>query len=344
MNHVDPKQPVRTPSSKIKRILSAGLPVAISAAFVIWVIHRIHEPTEVWNSISNASLPLLAAIVPVSLLSHWFRASRWCRFIGKPLPRSYAFSSVMIGYAINAVIPRGGEIARIVNMNRMTKAPYPNLFATLIVERILDVVVLVGFLGFSLMLDGKRISETFPTVARLGPSVVVLAAVGLIVMVLFGFAGDFLSRMAGRLAGKFHKGLGERLEAFAREGAEGFSLVRKPLPALLATAETAAIWALYWFTFALGLSAFGLLESVGYRGTTVTFTMTSFSMMVPSQGGIGVFHTLGQQALSQLYQVDVDQALAWATVVHAILMFGVGVLCGVVVWGLQGFFPRTEGG
>ena len=248
----------------------------------------------------------------------------------------------MIGYAVNAVIPRGGEIARVVNMNRMTNAPYPNLFATLIVERILDVVVLVGFLGFALMLDGERIGETFPTVARLGPTVVALAGVGLILMVLLGLAGDSLSRIVGRLAGNFHKGLGERLEAFAREGAGGFSIVRKPLPALLATAETAAIWALYWFTFVLGLSAFGLLETVGYRGTTVTFTITSFSMMVPSQAGLGVFHTFSQRALSQLYQVDVDQALAWATVVHAILMFGVGVLCGVVVWGLQGFFPRSE--
>jgi len=319
-------------------IVSRGLPVAVSAVFVIWVIHMVDEPAKIWKGISSASLPLLAAIVPVSLLSHWFRATRWCRFIGKPLPRSYAFSSVMIGYAVNAVIPRGGEIARIVNMNRTTHAPYPSLFATLIAERILDVVVLVGFLGFSLILDGQRIRETFPTVARLGPSVVALAAGGLILMILLGFSGEFFSRVAGRVAGSLHEGFGKRLEVFARQGAEGFSLVRRPLPALLAAVETAAIWALYWLCFALGLSAFGLLDGIGYQGATVTFTLTSFSMMVPSQGAIGVFHTFGQKALSQLYQVDVDQALAWATVVHAILMLGVGVLCGVVVWALQGFF------
>jgi hypothetical protein len=281
------------------------------------------------------SLPLLAATVPISLFSHWVRATRWRRLIGEPVQRWYAFSSVMIGYAVNVVIPRGGEVARVINMNRLTAVPYPKLFATLIAERILDVVVLVGFLGVSVLVDGERLGRAFPMVTGLGSTLVLLAAVGVLLMILLGVSGEFLPRFAGRFAGGLHRGLAKRTEAVVHEGVEGFSVVRKPRQALLATAETAAIWACYWLTFALGLSAFGLLDRVGYRGATVTFSVTSLSVMLPAQGAIGVFHAFGQKALHDLYGIPTEEALAWITVLHAILFLGVGGLCGVLVWGLQ---------
>ena len=44
------------------------------------------------------------------------------------------------------VLPRVGEVARVVNMNRMTKVPVARLVTTLIAERFLDVIALVLFL------------------------------------------------------------------------------------------------------------------------------------------------------------------------------------------------------
>jgi hypothetical protein len=324
----------------VKRAISIALPVVVSAGFVYWIVQSIEQPSAIWDSIRGASLPLVAAIVPLSLLSHWFRATRWCRFIGGPVSRGYAFSSVMIGYVVNLIIPRGGEVARVVNMNRMALIPYPRLFATLIAERILDVLVLLALLGLSFQLDGERLGDAFPAVARLGPTLLAAAIAGLIAMGVLGFAGERLARFAGRTAGLLHTRLGSWAENVAREGAEGFSFVRNPARTVVILGETAAIWGLYCSTFALGLAAFGLLGGLGWRGTTVVFSVASASVVVPSQGAIGVFHSFGEKALSQLYGIGRDQALACITVIHAVLFLGVAGVGGVLVWGAQAAVSR----
>jgi len=318
-----------------RRILTAVVAVGISAALVIWIVLRIESPEQVWSSIGEASLLPLLAIVPCSFLSHWLRATRWRRFIGRPVSRFYAFSSVMIGYAVNDVIPRGGEVARVVNMWRTTGTPAPSLIATLVAERILDVILLLGFLGFSLILEGDRISTTFPAVAKAGPPALLLAAAGAGFVAVLAVAGERLARIAEAIGGKVHARLGSALGRVVREGAQGLAIVRRPRAAAAALVETVAIWALYLLNLVLGLAAFHLLGTLGLGAATVWFSITSFSVMIPSQGAIGVYHKLGQESLHLLYGVDPDRALACVTVIHALLFLGVGGIGGAAVWGLQ---------
>jgi uncharacterized protein (TIRG00374 family) len=307
----------------------------VSAVLVFWIVARIERPEQVARSIAGASILPLVAIVPVSFLSHWFRATRWRRFLGRPVPRFYAFSSVMIGYAVNDVVPRGGEVARVVNMWRTTGTPAPSLAATLVAERFLDVIILVGFLGFSLVLEGDRISEAFPAVAGAGPSALGLAVVGIGFLVAMAFAGGRLAELTERIAGKIHRRLGSALGRIVREGAQGLAIVRRPRAAAVALLETGLIWSLYLAAHLLGLAAFHLLDGIGVAGGTVSFSITSCSVLVPSQGAIGAYHKLGQESLHLLYGVDSDSALACVTVLHAILFIGVGGLGGAAVWFLQ---------
>jgi hypothetical protein len=319
------------------------IPVVVSAALVIWIVAQIDNPKEVLRSIADASLLPLAAMVPVSFLSHWVRAIRWRRFIGSPVSRFYSFSSVMIGYAVNLVIPRGGEVARVVNMWKTTDVAAPLLIATLLAERVLDVLILLVFLGFSLMIEGDRIAEHLPAAAGAGPGVLAMAALGVGLVLTMAFAGEPLAAWTERLAGRIHPRLGSALGRMVREGAQGLAIVRRPRDAIIALFETAVIWFLYWLALMLGLAGFHLLNDSGLTGGTVSFSITGLSVLVPSQGAIGVYHKLGRDCLDKLYGINRDTALACITVIHAILFIGVGGLGGAAVWLLQSVLRSRPG-
>lgn len=82
----------------------------------------------------------------LAFLSHFSRAYRWL-FLLEPLgfkPKlSNSYHSVMAGYIINYTVPRSGEIARAGLMTSYEKIPFEKGFATIIIERIIDVIMLL---------------------------------------------------------------------------------------------------------------------------------------------------------------------------------------------------------
>ena len=60
----------------------------------------------------------LLAMAAIALLSHAVRAERWRMLMtptGYKTKFSYSFYSLMVGYFVNLIIPRGGELSRCYN-------------------------------------------------------------------------------------------------------------------------------------------------------------------------------------------------------------------------------------
>jgi uncharacterized protein (TIRG00374 family) len=323
--------------SRIKRACKIGLPILISLVLVAWILHAMEDPEAVWESLKTASPAPLIAIIPLSLLSHFIRGWRWRRFIGQPVSAFYAFTSVMIGYAVNDVLPRVGELARVINMNRLTRVPVARLLTTLLAERILDVIVLALLLGLSFVLEGERIARKFPALAGAGPKAMAAALAALAGLFVLAFAADFLRRFFGRLVRRFHEGLASKVEALIRQGGEGLAFLKRPGQAIPILFETLGIWLLYWYTFILGLAAFGLMDEIGYRGGTVAFSVTCSSVLVPAMGAIGAYHAFGIECLTGFFDIDESRAYACIFAIHALLFYVVGGLFGVLAWALQGW-------
>jgi uncharacterized protein (TIRG00374 family) len=318
------------------QVLKTGLAFCITGAFLYWIIrYQIREPEQIWAHMTTARLLPLLSILPVAFLSHLLRAWRWRRFIGQPVSVFYSFSSVMIGYAVNDILPRVGELARVVNMNRITRVPLAQLLTTLVAERILDVIALVALLGISILIDGPRIAERFPDLARAGPIALILSLAGLFALVAIAFTSEFLVRIFGSVTHRIHSGLGGRVENLIRQGASGLTFLKRPSQALPILVETTGIWVLYFAAFLLGLASFGLLEDIGAIGGLVAFAVSTTGVLVPAVGAIGPYHEFGRVALTDLYQVDPNLALACITALHAMLFYVVGGLGGVLTWGVQ---------
>ncbi len=330
--------------SRRQTAIGIGIPVAISAVLVIWIVRGIDDPRQVWQSMWEAAMLPLLLVIPFVVASYFLRALRWCRFIGEPVSRFYAFSSVMIGYAVNGVIPRGGEIVRIVNMNRMTGVSIARLLTTLVAERMFDLVALLGLIGLSIVTAGDRVAAKFPMLEKIAIVGLVAVIVGCIVLVLLARYPALLSRIAGRVAERIHPKLGARVEGFVEQGIQGLAFFGSWKQVAAVFVETLGIWLLLWSAFAAALIAYGLFQQVGLQGSVVTFSITNAGFLVPSAGAIGAFHKLGLDSLVLLYQADPARSLAFVTVLHLLAIYLVPVGGGMLTWALQTTLRRKETG
>jgi uncharacterized protein (TIRG00374 family) len=83
------------------------------------------------------------------LLSHYSRALRW-RILMEPMgyspSRFNTFAAVMIGYLVNAGVPRLGEVVKCTMLAKYEKVRADRLVGTIVMERAVDVVCLLWLL------------------------------------------------------------------------------------------------------------------------------------------------------------------------------------------------------
>lgn len=90
------------------------------------------------------------------ILSHLSRAYRW-KYLLSPLGYQPRFINsvlaVLIAYIANLGIPRSGEILRATTLSSYEKIPFEKTFGTIVAERLLDLLILMGFVLTALVLQ-----------------------------------------------------------------------------------------------------------------------------------------------------------------------------------------------
>lgn len=90
------------------------------------------------------------------ILSHLSRAYRW-KYLLSPLGYQPRFINsalaVLIAYIANLGIPRSGEILRATTLSSYEKIPFEKTFGTIVAERLVDLLILIGFVLTALVLQ-----------------------------------------------------------------------------------------------------------------------------------------------------------------------------------------------
>ena len=90
------------------------------------------------------------------ILSHLSRAYRW-KYLLSPLGYQPRFINsalaVLIAYIANLGIPRSGEILRATTLSSYEKIPFEKTFGTIVAERLVDLLILIGFVLNALVLQ-----------------------------------------------------------------------------------------------------------------------------------------------------------------------------------------------
>ncbi|MFN2437676.1 MAG: lysylphosphatidylglycerol synthase transmembrane domain-containing protein [Chitinophagaceae bacterium] len=129
-------------------ILQYSFYLCLGILFVWLTLKDIKQ--EQWDqiklSIANARHWLIAPVLIMMLLSHYSRAIRW-KILMEPLgykPSTLnTWAAVMIGYLVNAGVPRLGEVVKCTLLAKYENVRADRLIGTIVVERIIDIVCLM---------------------------------------------------------------------------------------------------------------------------------------------------------------------------------------------------------
>lgn len=328
-NNIEKKKGLSEKTKQFLRIIVAVFFLVLSVYYTVKDI----DFTKLWQYIINADYLWVILSIPVMVLSHWVRALRW-RTMLQPVKKNAKvwdlFSAVMVGYAINNVVPRGGEFVRPYIIARREKISFTSTFATIVVERFIDVLILLIMLAAVWFTFRDQIKNALPTLQAeklLLPVLIFLAV--LILSFWPRLVRIVLKYTIKPISNKFYLKISELFEKFAK----GFSIIRTPSQYFRLTLESLLIWLLYTVPMWLMFFSFGFQNAPYYLGLEdavllIVISGIAFSIS-PTPGAIGVFHFFIQNTLVKLYGISPEAALAYATVTH-----GIGYLIQVGIGGL----------
>jgi uncharacterized protein (TIRG00374 family) len=305
------------------RSLAIGLLVS---AVCIWLLLRTIDPGRVGEALGRADPAWLSLAVVLISLSIVVRCWRW-QLLFLPHDRlSFwgAFSPTMIGYMLNTVLPgRVGELARAALVSRTERVGTARALGTILVEKVIDVLILL------LLLGGLTALLPLPTE---------LTTAGVSAAVVFGavaIAFFVLSQMRARVVRWVERRLDHlpvlrrvKPSAIADMVLGAADSLREPRLLALHLVLAPLMWLLAFATIVAVTRAFGL--DVPLTAPALVLAMTNLGMTVPSAPGyVGVYHYIATLALG-LFAVDADTAAAFAIALHA-LSFGMMLVGGVIV-------------
>jgi uncharacterized protein (TIRG00374 family) len=283
--------------------------IIISAVLLLLAFHNI-DFQSVLNELKNIDLLYAVPVVAVCALVQYLRSYRWGLLLqpllspqDDRLGQKTLFPVTSVGFlAIMALPARVGELVRPYLISGRTGVRMPSALATIVVERIFDVItVLVMFLLLLCF---------FPMPGWLARSGLVWAAVtvaAVAVLVppvrqkLLGLAGKFPARL--KFLAKWIGQFDSSLTACTRSG----NLIPFVLLSIL-------IWMLNALTFYLLFPAFGF--DVPVQAAFVVMIVIIIGIAVPSAPGfIGNWHFACLAALA-VFGVPRVQALSYAIVSH----------------------------
>lgn len=264
-----------------------------------------------WQSANKGWLMLMAVI---ALVSHLLRAERWRMLLVPPGYKTrlnYSFLSLMVGYLVNLVIPRGGEVSRCYNLYKLDKTPVEISFGTVVVERIVDLACLLILISVSFFVESEKLFafiETLPlgdeqTTSKI--NILIYIGIGLVVLLL---AFIWLVKKNKRLNAFFVKtwyGFKDGLLSVFRLKNKGLFIF-----------YSVTIWFLYFLMSYTVILAFPETRNLGVSAVLSLFAIGSIAMAAPLPGGTGSYHVLVPQGLVFLYHVPQADAVAFTFIFH----------------------------
>ncbi len=316
-------------SSKLKNLAKYVVMLGITG-FLLWLSFENIEVEEgeskldfiaaVWGT---ANKPFLFLSALSALLSHLIRAERW-KLLLKPLGFNVGVLkgvlSVMIGYFINLVIPRGGEVSRCYNLYRLSGTPVNISLGTVVAERVIDLLFLIVLIGASFLIeldnlllffnskevqalqgtdDGESISAGIITAG-------LLTLIG--IFIIFWYLFKTRKYLMLRLISKSRNAI-----LGVRDGAKS---VLKLEQRVLFIGYSFAIWICYYLMMYFVMLAFPETANLGLDAALTIFVIGGIAMAVPLPGGAGSFHLLVATGLVILYSLAQDKAVAFTFIFH----------------------------
>ena len=255
------------------------------------------------------------------MLAFISRAVRW-RISIEPLgykPKNInSFYALMVGYLANMAFPRLGEITRCSVLYKTDKVPVAKLLGSVIVERALDLVILLLLMLFvffyKINFFGKFIYDK------------VFSPLLLSVQEKFGSAGIVYYTLAGvvvvlvltlyllreRLS---HFSIIIKIKKLLTEVFEGLKVIYTMKKKTLYVFHTFLIWFFYILMTYSVFFAIPETSDLTFADAIFVLVFGGIGMTLPVQGGFGTYHAIVALSLT-IYGISYESGLVFATISH----------------------------
>jgi glycosyltransferase 2 family protein len=290
---------------------------------------------ELRHTFERADPLLLACTVALTVVCYVIRAWRWGDLL-QPLVvvrLRDLFSATMVGFASSLVVPRSGELLRPWLVSRRCGIPMSAAFATIVIERLIDLISVLALLALYLFVLPKpqmQVDSAWVDSLRVGGAFAALLALLLLALLLALHANaEATIRAIERLFSRMPSWVSSRVGVLLRSFSEGLAVLRAPGSHLAKIgAQSALLWLLTAWSLHLVQLAFAIELPLHTSLLLIAFVVVGES--IPTPGLVGGFHAFYLLALAEVFGVDKTTAAAASIAAHALTTLPV-LLCGAAL-------------
>lgn len=333
----------------IQRRVKQVIQILISLGIAIWIFWFLYKDIafdSLLDQIMSSNWAWIILSLLISMLAYLTRSWRWTLLIdtedGKKVSFGRAYHAVMVGYLINMLIPRAGEVARCGVLTRTNGISTGYLIGTVIVERSIDLLCLVSTILLAFIVEQElflNLTSQLIDIASLGQKIIsnlplVIGGIAVLILIIWYVFRRFADN-----------GLINKIQHFFREILSGLKKIGGLANPVGFWVSSIFLWLLYFltmYTISLGIPSTANLSS---SEVLLVMVMGSIGMVAPVQGGIGTFHALVAFILIQLGIAEIDGKI-FAAIIHGtqvILVLGAGLVSWVIMMKLPSWTePKTS--
>lgn len=323
-------------SSRLGQIMKYVIPLIISIGlcYLLFTGIDFREMLDIIRS--QCDFRWIAAGLALAVLSHVVRAMRWgiqLSALGIKAPLYVLIYSIFGTYAVNLVFPRLGEVWRTGYIAQRQHAPFTTVFGSMVADRLADTLTVLILALLAFLVSSKAIlsylhqnGESLAAIARLLESPWLWAAVVALIAAIWIF-----------MARKTDNPKIVKIQNAVRELWQGFAVIVKMPHKGRWLLLTVALWGCYFLQNYLAFYAFPFTAQIvadhGIQAALVTWVLSSISMGVPSNGGIGPWQWATIFGLS-IYGLGATQAGAFANLVlgaNTLLIIALGIFTFIAI-------------
>jgi len=305
-----------------KKIIGIILPFLLTLVFLYLAFYKV-DLLSSFALIAGVKIFWLVIFILIFFLSHFIRALRWKYILSSvksDIKIKHLFGAVMVGYGLNAVVPRAGEIFRSFFLGRWERISRTSIFGTVVLERAIDILAL----SFSVLISVLIYSgDLYSEISWLKYSLnLVFALNGLLIIliILLVVYKESFGRIIVKATGKFSTRISKKLEYLFDTLTKGFASLRGFRNYVFTFLLTVIIMVVYAFNSWVAFRMLGMetIQEVNFGMAWILMTISAFGIIIPTPGGAGSYHWITIMVLTTLFSFNQEISSAFAILTHTI--------------------------
>jgi uncharacterized protein (TIRG00374 family) len=319
-----------------KNHLLIGLVIVVLAFYYAFKNVSIEELSSALKSVRYIYLIPSVSLVALTFL---FRAMRWRYLVSsvKQVKTSRLFSPLMVGFMGNILPARAGEFIRAYLFGKKENVSFSASFATIFVERLMDMLIFLVLLVWVLLFsadifsqgDGGENHRLMGYMIKFGWISFIGSAGIFLFSVLLQYKNDWAIKIVNICTKPLPHKWKEKILGMVHSFTDGLKILKDPRAFTASLILSCLVWAAAVGVYYPLIYAFGLETSLPVMtvGLIVSLTVGIFISLFPTPGFLGAFQAGCVVALHELFGVSKAVAasfgiIAWLVAMGFIIVVG----------------------